>query len=90
MPPPLVPKDKPDLSLLKGADCLGMVMTAIFLNRVEYTLGTGLRRDSFDDETLRTATWTSGVAGILSVLRDLACAHPAVAGLCSLIHVRHL
>ena len=47
-----------------------MFVTAIFLNGVEYTLGTGLRRDSFDDDTLRTATWTSGVAGILSVWRD--------------------
>src|ERR1700674_376934 len=43
--PILVRVDKPNFSLLRGADYLGMVLMAIFLGTLEYTLEEGPRWD---------------------------------------------
>ena len=51
--PMLVRIDRPDLSLLKGADYLGMVLMAVFLGCLEYTLEEGPRWDWFGDATIR-------------------------------------
>src|ERR1700712_3927969 len=55
--PILIKIDKPDLSLLKGADYLGMALMAVFLGCLEYTLGEGPRWDWFGDDTIRTTAW---------------------------------
>ena len=47
--PILVRVDRPDLSLLRRADYLGMVLMALFLGCLEYTLEEGPRWDWFGD-----------------------------------------
>ena len=76
--PLLVRIDKPDLSLLKGADYLGMVLMAIFLGCLEYTLEEGPRWDWFGDDTIRTTAWIAGIAGLAFVWRSLTFANPVV------------
>ena len=61
--PILVRIDKPDLSLLRGADYFGMILMAVFLGCLEYTLEEGPRWDWFGDNTIRTTAWISGLAG---------------------------
>lgn len=73
--PMLVRIDKPDLSLLRGADYLGMALMAIFLGCVEYTLEEGPRWDWFGDETIRTTASIATFAGALFIWRCLT--HPA-------------
>src|SRR6202044_20056 len=55
--PALVRIDKPNLSLLRGADYLGMVLMALCLGCLEYTLEEGERWDWFSDDTIRTTAW---------------------------------
>ena len=74
--PMLVKIDKPDLSLLKGADYLGMVLMAMFLGCLEYVLEEGPRWDWFDDATIRDCAWVAVVAGVLFVVRSLTFAQP--------------
>src|SRR5215471_10310941 len=69
--PLLVRIDKPDWSLLRGADYAGMVLMAIFLGCLEYTLEEGPRWDWFGDETIRTTAWIAAVSGVLFVWRSL-------------------
>jgi DHA2 family multidrug resistance protein len=76
--PMLVRIDKPDLSLLKRADYAGMILMAIFLGCLEYTLEEGPRWDWFGDDTIRTTAWIAGVAGVAFVWRSLTYAHPVV------------
>jgi len=76
--PILVRVDKPDLSLLRGADYAGMILMAIFLGCLEYTLEEGPRWDWFGDDTIRTTAWIAGVAGVAFVWRSLTYAHPVV------------
>ena len=51
--PMLVRIDRPNLALLRGADYLGMVLMALFLGCLEYTLEEGPRWDWFGDDTIR-------------------------------------
>ena len=53
--PFLIDIDKPDLSLLKGAEYLGIALMAVDLGTPEYTVEEGTRWNWFDDETLRHA-----------------------------------
>ncbi len=76
--PIMVKIDKPDLSLLKGADYLGMALMAVFLGCLEYTLEEGPRWDWFGDDTIRTTAWISGVAGVAFIWRSLTFARPVV------------
>ncbi len=76
--PILVRVDKPDLSLLKGADYFGMALMAVFLGCLEYTLEEGPRWDWFGDDTIRTTAWISGIAGVAFIWRSLAFARPVV------------
>ena len=62
--PMLVRIDRPNLSLLRGADYLGMVLMAVFLGCLEYTLEEGPRWDWFGDDTIRATAWISGIAGV--------------------------
>ena len=76
--PILVKVDKPNLSLLKGADCLGMVLMAVFLGTLEYTLEEGPRWGWFDDDTIRTTAWIAGISGIAFIARSLTFANPVI------------
>ena len=44
--------DKPDLSLLRHFDLIGLVLMAMFLGCLEYALEEGPRWDWFDDDTI--------------------------------------
>ena len=69
--PMLVRIDRPNLSLLRGADYLGMVLMAVFLGCLEYTLEEGPRWDWFGDDTIRATAWISGIAGLAFIWRSL-------------------
>jgi MFS transporter, DHA2 family, multidrug resistance protein len=76
--PILVKVDKPDLSLLKGADYFGMGLMAVFLGCLEYTLEEGPRWDWFGDNTITATAWISGVAGVAFIWRSLTFSRPVV------------
>src|SRR5262249_25406100 len=76
--PVLLRIDKPDLSLLKGADYPGIVLMAISLGSLEYVLEEGARWDWFADDTIRISAWISGLAGIGFIIRCLTFGRPVV------------
>ncbi len=76
--PLLVKIDQPDWSLLKGADYLGIVLMALFLSCLEYTLEEGPRWDWFGDRAILSTAWISGLAGIGFLWRSLTYANPVV------------
>jgi len=70
--------DKPDFSLLRGFDLIGLVLMAISLGCLEYVLEEGPRWDWLDDRTIRTAVIVSAVAGSLFLWRVLSYRQPIV------------
>ena len=76
--PMLVRVDKPEPSLLKGADYPGMLVMAVFLGCLEYTLEEGPRWNWFEDQTISTTAWISGLCGVLFVWRSLTFERPVV------------
>ncbi|GGC60578.1 multidrug resistant protein-like protein [Undibacterium terreum] len=76
--PILVRIDKPNLSLLRGADYFGIAMMAIFLGCLEYTLEEGPRLDWFGDSTILLTAWLSGLAGLGFIWRSLVIENPIV------------
>lgn len=70
--------DRPDLSELKGADYLGMVLIAIFLGSAEYVLEEGARWNWFDDSTITRCAELAAIAGVLFVVRSLTYRNPVV------------
>jgi len=76
--PMLVRVDKPNLSLLRGADYPGMALMAVFLGCLEYTLEEGPRWGWFDDETITTTAWIAGIAGLAFIWRSLTHPQPIV------------
>ena len=76
--PVLVKIDEPDLSLLKGADYLGIVLMAIALGNLEYFLEEGARWNWFDDRTITACAWIAGVSGTFFIIRSLTYAQPVV------------
>jgi DHA2 family multidrug resistance protein len=70
--------DRPNLSLLKGADYLGIALMAVFLGCLEYTLEEGPRWEWLDDEAVRATAWIAAIAGIAFVWRGLTFKHPVV------------
>src|SRR5882757_7355449 len=76
--PILVRVDKPNLSLLRGADYLGMVLMALCLGCLEYTLEEGARWDWLSDDTIRTTAWIAVLAGGAFVWRSLTHPQPIV------------
>ena len=76
--PLLVRIDKPDLSLLRGADYPGIVLMAIGLGTLEYVLEEGTRWNWFDDSTIRICAWIAGIALCCSLLRSLTFRNPVV------------
>jgi DHA2 family multidrug resistance protein len=76
--PTLVKIDRADLSLLRGADYLGMVLLAVFLGCLEYTLEEGPRWNWFSDSTILATAWISGLSGLAFIARSLSYSHPVV------------
>jgi DHA2 family multidrug resistance protein len=76
--PALVRIDKPDLSLLKRGDYLGMALMAVFLGTLEYTLEEGARWNWFSDDTILATAWIAGFAGLAFVWRSLTYSDPVV------------
>jgi DHA2 family multidrug resistance protein len=76
--PLLVRVDKPNLTLLRSADYLGMLLMALFLGCLEYTLEEGARWNWLSDSTIRATAWIAALAGIAFVWRSLTYHHPVV------------
>jgi DHA2 family multidrug resistance protein len=76
--PILVRIDRPNLSLLRGADYAGMILMALSLGCLEYTLEEGARWDWFSDTTICTTAWIAGLAGFAFIWRSLKHPQPIV------------
>jgi len=76
--PALVKIDHPNLALLKTGDYTGIVLIALFLGCLEYTLEEGPRWNWMQDATIRTTATIAIVSGVLFVWRGLTAAHPVV------------
>ncbi len=70
--------DKPDLSLLRYFDVIGLVLMATFLGCLEYALEEGPRWDWLDDTTIRAAVFVSATASVLFFWRVLTYRQPIV------------
>jgi DHA2 family multidrug resistance protein len=55
-----------------------MALMAVFLSTLEYVLEEGTRWNWFDDSTIRTCAWISGVSGVLFLIRSLTFKNPVV------------
>ena len=76
--PIMVRIDKADFSLIRSADYFGMVLMALFLGCLEYTLEEGPRLDWFGDHVIVTTAWISGLSAIGFVWRSLTFENPIV------------
>jgi DHA2 family multidrug resistance protein len=76
--PILVRVDEPDLTLLRDADYVGIVLMALFLGCLDYVLEEGARWEWFADDTIKVCAAISGLAGIGFIIRSLTYAHPVV------------
>ena len=76
--PMLVKVDRPNPSLLKGADYIGMALMAVFLGCLEYTLEEGPRWNWFSDSTISTTAWIAAISGGLFIWRCLEIKEPIV------------
>jgi DHA2 family multidrug resistance protein len=76
--PILVKIDKPDLSVLRGADYSGMALMALGLGMLEYVLEEGARWNWFDDATIRGCAWVAAIALALFIARSLTYRNPVV------------
>ncbi|MFZ6049784.1 DHA2 family efflux MFS transporter permease subunit [Pseudomonas sp. CR3202] len=76
--PLMVRIDKPDWSLLKGADYPAMLLMAVFLGCLEYTMEEGPRWNWFSDDTIRTTAWISAISGLAFIFRSLTTKNPIV------------
>jgi DHA2 family multidrug resistance protein len=76
--PMLVRVDAPDLSLLRGGDYPGIVLMALFLGCLEYTLEEGPRWGWIEDDTIRATAWIAGLSGLAFLWRSLTYARPIV------------
>jgi len=76
--PMLVRIDKPNRSLLQGADYLGMALMAVSLGCLEYALEEGARWEWFSDATIRTTAWIAVLTGVAFVWRSLSHPQPIV------------
>lgn len=76
--PIMVRIDRPDLSLLKGADYPAMLLMAVFLGCLEYTLEEGPRWNWFSDHLILATAWISALCGVAFIYRSLTSERPIV------------
>ncbi len=74
----LVKIDEPDIELLKEADYPGILLMAVALGTLEYTLEEGTRANWFDDQTIRTTATIAGISSLLFFIRSLTYSKPVV------------
>ena len=74
--PLLVDIDNPNLSLLKGADYLGIALLALTLGCLEYSLEEGARWGWFDDSTIIVTSGLTLVSALLFATRTLTISNP--------------
>ena len=74
----LIDVDKPNWSLLKAFDSIGLVLMALFLGGLEYVLEEGERWDWFSDNTILAVSVVSAVAAGLFFWRVLTYRQPIV------------
>ena len=74
--PLLVRIDSPNPELLRGADYFSIVLLALSLGCLEYTLEEGPRWGWFDDSTITTTGWIALLCGVLFIFRTLNHAKP--------------
>ena len=70
--------DKPDPSLLRYFDVIGLVLMATFLGCLQYALQEGPRWDWLDDATIRLAVVVSSICSVLFFWRVLTYRQPIV------------
>ena len=68
----------PDLTLLKGADYLGMILMAVCLGCLDYVLEERARWEWFSGDTITMCAWIAALAGAGFVIRSLTYACPIV------------
>lgn len=76
--PFLVDIDKPDLSQLKGADYAGIILLAISLGSLEYTLEEGARLGWLDDGIIMLTSSLALVSFIGFTIRTLTISNPVM------------
>jgi MFS transporter, DHA2 family, multidrug resistance protein len=74
----LIDVDKPDFSLLRRFDILGLVLMATFLGSLQYALQEGPRWDWLADRTIATAVLVSAVAGVTFLFRAFTYREPII------------
>lgn len=74
----LVDFDKPNRSLLKRFDYIGLASMAVFLGSLEYVLEEGPRYDWLDDSTIATFAFLCFTGAIIFFWRALTAAQPIV------------
>ena len=74
----LVDFDKPDLALFKQFDWFGFLAMAGFLGALEYVLEDGPTYDWFNDDTVLTFAWVSGISAVAFFARTLTAQQPIV------------
>src|SRR5262245_22201009 len=74
----LVDFDKPNHSLLRRFDYVGLAAMAVFLGSLEYVLEEGPRYDWLDDRTIATLAVATTVGGLIFFWRALTAAQPIV------------
>lgn len=74
----LIDVDKPNPSLLRGFDLLGLVLMAVFLGGLEYVLEEGPRWDWFADTSVATCAVIAVAAAVLFFWRVLSYRQPIV------------
>jgi DHA2 family multidrug resistance protein len=76
--PIMVRVDKPNLGLLKRADYFSMILLALFLGCLEYTMEEGPRWNWFSDDTIVTTASISALGGAAFIYRSLTVGNPVV------------
>lgn len=74
----LVRIDRPDWSLLRRIDFIGLALMALFLGSLEYVLDEGPRHDWLEDDVVRPLAFLALLSGALFFWRSLTAKDPIV------------
>jgi DHA2 family multidrug resistance protein len=74
----LIDFDKPDYSLFRRFDVVGLIFMALFLGALEYILEEGPRYDWFEDSTIAFAATISATSAVIFFARVLTAQQPIV------------
>jgi MFS transporter, DHA2 family, multidrug resistance protein len=74
----LIDFDRPDWSLFRNFDWIGLLSMAGFLGALEYVLEEGPRNDWFGDDTVLLMAWVSSLSAIAFFLRVVTARRPIV------------